>query len=289
MIIVDNGSTDDTKRVCDEWANAHRSSNFRVDVIEEPRAGAPIARNTGLMLVETRYVYFFDSDDFFSPDFLTDIETKLRNNNESESTEGDWDLLFTPVRQGKNGSLRTRSYEKSKRAAVQIISSMLSTHSMIFRTAWLKEIGGWDERLSIWQDWELGVRALLNKPNMCWATEKSYHEILLHDDSITGASIVKSWEGTLEAMRVALDDVNAAATLSKHAKADCLRALYLRAMIQAGRLAREKCKEGSKAYISYANDVIAHPTKPLRFWGKVLRNYVEMGGRGAWRVARQLL
>lgn len=288
LLIVDNGSTDETKAVCDDWANRHRSSTLRVDVIEEPTAGAPAARNAGLRRVETRYVYFFDSDDCFSADFLEDVERILRENRENPA-ECECDLLFTPVRQGRNGSMRVRDHEKSDRAAVQMISSMLSTHSMVLRTEWLRQIGAWDERLSIWQDWELGVRVLLNRPHILWATEKSYHEILLHENSITGASLVDRWEGTLEAMRVALEDVRAAKDMTKRELRSCLRALYLRAMIQAGRLLREHCPEGAQAYVDYAKEVIAHPTKPLRMWGMVLRNYVARGGRGAWRVARQLV
>ncbi len=288
LLIVDNGSTDETKAVCDDWANRHRSSTLRVDVIEEPTAGAPAARNAGLRRVETRYVYFFDSDDCFSADFLEDVERILRENRENPA-ECECDLLFTPVRQGRNGSMRVRDHEKSDRAAVQMISSMLSTHSMVLRTEWLRQIGAWDERLSIWQDWELGVRVLLNRPHILWATEKSYHEILLHENSITGASLVDRWEGTLEAMRVALEDVRAAKDMTKSELRSCLRALYLRAMIQAGRLLREHCPEGAQAYVDYAKEVIAHPTKPLRMWGMVLRNYVARGGRGAWRAARQLV
>lgn len=288
LLIVDNGSTDETKAVCDDWANRHRSSTLRVDVIEEPTAGAPAARNAGLRRVETRYVYFFDSDDCFSADFLEDVERILRENRENPA-ECECDLLFTPVRQGRNGSMRVRDHEKSDRAAVQMISSMLSTHSMVLRTEWLRQIGAWDERLSIWQDWELGVRVLLNRPHILWATEKSYHEILLHENSITGASLVDRWEGTLEAMRVALEDVRAAKDMTKRELRSCLRALYLRAMIQAGRLLREHCPEGAQAYVDYAKEVIAHPTKPLQMWGMVLRNYVARGGRGAWRVARQLV
>lgn len=288
LLIVDNGSMDETKAVCDDWANRHRSSTLRVDVIEEPTAGAPAARNAGLRRVETRYVYFFDSDDCFSADFLEDVERILRENRENPA-ECECDLLFTPVRQGRNGSMRVRDHEKSDRAAVQMISSMLSTHSMVLRTEWLRQIGAWDERLSIWQDWELGVRVLLNRPHILWATEKSYHEILLHENSITGASLVDRWEGTLEAMRVALEDVRAAKDMTKRELRSCLRALYLRAMIQAGRLLREHCPEGAQAYVDYAKEVIAHPTKPLRMWGMVLRNYVARGGRGAWRVARQLV
>ena len=281
MIVVDNGSTDDSKAVCEEWANRWRSTSLRVDVVEEPYGGAPAARNMGLRLCETRYVYFFDSDDRFSPDFLEDVETTL--------LDVDCDLLFTPVRQGAGDSFKVRHYEPTGRASLQIIMSMLSTHSMVFRTVWLREIGGWDERLSIWQDWELGVRALLHQPSVHWQTEKAYHEILLHRNSITGASAAERWEGTLEAMRVVKDEVQATESLSPHEYANCWRALYLRAMIHAGLLSREGCEEGAQAYTAFAMEMIPHPTKPLRMWGMVLRNYVASGGRGAWRVARQLL
>ena len=44
------------------------------------------------------------------------------------------------------------------------IDIVWSTTGVIWSKPFIKCIGGWDETLSAWQDWELHVRALLNQP-----------------------------------------------------------------------------------------------------------------------------
>lgn len=65
-ILVDDGSTDDSGRICDDYAA--RDSRFRV--IHQTNAGAANAKNTGLDQVTGAYVAFLDSDDWVEPDWL---------------------------------------------------------------------------------------------------------------------------------------------------------------------------------------------------------------------------
>jgi GT2 family glycosyltransferase len=172
---------------------------------------------------------------------------------------------------------------------MQIATSMLSTLSMFFRTAWLREIGGWDERLAVWQDWELGVRALLHHPRMRWLTQKAYHEIMLHENSITGASPTTRWKAALNTMRIARDTIMQAASATSFNPSPCLRALCLRAYIHAGLLSREGCQEGARAFYAFARQVHSTPSFRLRLLGTVLQHYTALGGRGAWRIMCALL
>lgn len=279
LMVVDNNSSDRTLAVCEEWAERHRSPAFRIDVLEELRPGAPAARNLGLRHVETPYVYFFDSDDLFSADFLTDMQGLLAAPSLSP------DLLFVPVSMRDGSQLQTRDYKRSEKPSAQIATSMWCTQSMVFRTEWLRSIGGWDESLSIWQDWELGVRALLHRPQILWATEKSYHEILLHEASITGASASSRWTAALTTMQVVCREVREASSIDTKNQKLCLRALYLRALIHAGLLSRERCMEGSRAFTAFARKVMSAPPLSLRLCGWLLHRYTAMGCHGAWRVS----
>ena len=60
IIIVDDGSTDDTPEMCDCWAE----KDFRIRVIHKKNQGLGFARNTGLENAIGKYVSFLDSDDF---------------------------------------------------------------------------------------------------------------------------------------------------------------------------------------------------------------------------------
>lgn len=58
VILVDDGSTDDTSKICNKYAN-----DDRVMVIHQENGGLSAARNTGIKTLFGRYVMFVDSDD----------------------------------------------------------------------------------------------------------------------------------------------------------------------------------------------------------------------------------
>lgn len=64
IILVDDGATDGSGRICDEYAR----KDARIRVIHQPNAGLAGARNTGLQIAEGEYVGFVDSDDRIAPD-----------------------------------------------------------------------------------------------------------------------------------------------------------------------------------------------------------------------------
>lgn len=68
VIVVDDGSTDDSGKIADEWAS--RDNRFRV--VHQPNGGSgpSAARNTALDLATGRYVTFVDSDDFIAPQYV---------------------------------------------------------------------------------------------------------------------------------------------------------------------------------------------------------------------------
>ena len=65
-ILVDDGSSDDSGRICDDYARW--DSRFRL--IHQANAGAANAKNTGLDHADGAYIAFIDSDDWVEPDWL---------------------------------------------------------------------------------------------------------------------------------------------------------------------------------------------------------------------------
>ena len=63
LLLIDDGSTDDSPRLCDEAA----LRDVRVRVLHQPNAGVAAARNKGLALAQGRYLCFVDSDDVLLP------------------------------------------------------------------------------------------------------------------------------------------------------------------------------------------------------------------------------
>lgn len=64
LILVDDGSTDSSPDICDEYAQ----KDYRVKVIHQSNQGPGPARNAGMDASESLYIGFVDSDDYILPD-----------------------------------------------------------------------------------------------------------------------------------------------------------------------------------------------------------------------------
>lgn len=65
IILIDDGSTDDSGKLCDDYAAEHKG----VKVIHQKNQGLSAARNAGLKVATGDFVTFVDSDDTVSPDY----------------------------------------------------------------------------------------------------------------------------------------------------------------------------------------------------------------------------
>ena len=263
VIVVDNGSTDGT----DKFLEAYCESHPTVTAASEPVRSAATARNKGLSLVRTTWVYFFDSDDEF------------------EDIPHDWDssaqLVAFPTRQKVESKVTIRAYKPVADPAVQILNGMLNTISMIFRTAWLKEIGGWNTACPVWDDWELGTRALIAEPRLQWITTKAYHTVKVHSDSLTGPSFKSRYKLQLEAIGQAATDTDRADT---HTAVRCRKALMLRTFILSGKLLYEGDKKASAQCRDFITEQFGKRPEGIGF-GRFLEQYSALGLRGAWELA----
>lgn len=70
IIVVNDGSTDDTKTVVESFRTAATSSGAALhwQIIEQPNRGLSAARNAGLLAATGEYVWWIDGDDFVEPD-----------------------------------------------------------------------------------------------------------------------------------------------------------------------------------------------------------------------------
>jgi glycosyltransferase involved in cell wall biosynthesis len=74
LIIVDDGSLDDTTEVCRRFAD---ESQRPVLYVYQANAGPARARNTGIRRARGEYLAFFNSDDFWEPEYLSTLVDAL--------------------------------------------------------------------------------------------------------------------------------------------------------------------------------------------------------------------
>lgn len=86
LILVDDGSPDDSGAICDAYASRHPC----VRVIHKPNGGLSSARNAGIDVAVGEYITFIDSDDFIGENTLPILMSRLE-------AHPDYDILEYPV------------------------------------------------------------------------------------------------------------------------------------------------------------------------------------------------
>ncbi len=76
LILIDDGSTDSSGLLCDEYSSIDK----RVRVIHQENGGVSSARNTGIKAASGSFLYFADSDDELFPDCLSVLVGNMQQN-----------------------------------------------------------------------------------------------------------------------------------------------------------------------------------------------------------------
>ena len=69
LIVVDDGSTDDSLEKCERWV----CNDNRINLIKQSNQGLSKARNSGIRVAKGDYLVFVDSDDWIEPDMFSNM------------------------------------------------------------------------------------------------------------------------------------------------------------------------------------------------------------------------
>lgn len=76
VVLVDDGSTDDSGKMCDEY----KKKDNRIVVIHQTNQGLSGARNSGIDIAKGVYITFIDSDDYVSKKYIEFLYTMICDN-----------------------------------------------------------------------------------------------------------------------------------------------------------------------------------------------------------------
>ncbi len=77
VILIDDGSTDNSGSICDAYA----ARDARIIVIHQKNGGAAAAKNAGLRVATGKYLSFVDSDDYLEPGAYAHMVSRLEATN----------------------------------------------------------------------------------------------------------------------------------------------------------------------------------------------------------------
>lgn len=200
IILADDGSTDNSSRICEEYAQ----KDGRVRVIHQKNRGVSAARNAGMDIASGDYLGFADADDWVEPEGFLHMLRQI------QSTGAD--VCYAASR--FDGSIKRRYYSGNKElllaseammelAAGNFISS---ADTAVYKRICIEGVR-FREDIHYWEDLDFQFRVLQKAGRVCMVKEPYYH-VRIHKESAThkktsakNASCLKI-AGRLEAMEV---------------------------------------------------------------------------------------
>lgn len=278
LILVDNNSTDDSLKVMTEWKAGNESDDLKVTITSEHTPGAAAARNKGLSLVETPYMAFFDSDDTMRENCVKEYMKLFTRQPDTDIICSNSMLHFT------DGKCRLLKFRRGNTLHNHIYHATLRTQGYAVSTAFMRKAGGWINHILAWDDWELGVRLLLNRPKLV-VSNKTLVDIYMQEQSITGtdfSSKAGEWEHALDMAEQAICNSDYP---DKH---KIIRRIDYRRVVLAAHYRKEGKREISDRL---HQSVIAryHNNPAMRLSMLFTFHYTAAGGRGAATLIEHLI
>ncbi|HET8775925.1 MAG TPA: glycosyltransferase family 2 protein [Thermoanaerobaculia bacterium] len=166
ILIVDDGSTDDTPAVADSLARGHAGL---VRVFHQPNGGAGAARETARTEARGDFIQHLDSDDLLLPRKFEVQVAALAAHPECGAAYG-----WTRFRH-RDGRVEPRPWKRSGESIETLFPAMLAgrwwdTPTPLYRGALIREAGPWT-RLRIEEDWEYDCRIASRGVRLAYCAE----------------------------------------------------------------------------------------------------------------------
>jgi len=154
VLVVDDGSTDDTESYVTEWARKHNITNvFDVCYIRQENSGPSAARNRGISEAKGDYVQFLDSDDILLPDKIQDGISAFMSDSDLDLVyclRGDWD----PDKDEVIPWTSPMADIEADPSPAEVVLRSVSTPLPLFTKVILEKSGLWNSELKSLEDWE---------------------------------------------------------------------------------------------------------------------------------------
>ena len=193
LILIDDGSTDDSFRICKEY-----TSDPRIKVKHIDNNGVSNARNEGLKLVSGDYVFFLDSDDYIDKNCLNWC-AKIINQYKVDIVK------FNYYKKLKNIKLKNNQYTIATNRIIKKAEYKELIYKNAFKTDDLCNVCGaifsskvisnifFDTTIKLGEDFLFFIEALKKSNSIFFADEYLYYYIVGHESATRSSNIEKNY------------------------------------------------------------------------------------------------
>ena len=153
VVIVDDGSTDNTKEIIQTF---FKDKKITYNYIYQVNAGPSSARNNGVKSANGKYIAFLDSDDEWHYKKL-EIQMKIMKENNLNFLGSTY--TYDDLKYEKLDKIELKKYIFKK----LILSNKFSTPGVIIKKILFEQLGGFDTSMKYSEDYDLWLRASLKE------------------------------------------------------------------------------------------------------------------------------
>ncbi len=158
IIVVDDGSTDETEDVLRRWGDLNEKENdLALHTIYQPNQGGNVARNRGIAEARGRYIAFLDSDDRWHP---SKLGKQLAVFVGDQGIGGVYcGVQHVDLETGRITEPARRSYPQGNILDQMLIKDVTApTSTYVVRREVFEKVGTFDVELQARQDWDMWIR-----------------------------------------------------------------------------------------------------------------------------------
>jgi glycosyltransferase involved in cell wall biosynthesis len=150
-IIVDDGSTDETRSVSQQFLE-----DSRIHYIYQENQGLSAARNTGIRHAHGEYLSFLDADDALEPEFLQKCVELLNSETEYPAVYTQCCFVNTEGQVLPRSGWGTVEVRRFRERLIE--GNFFPVHAVLVRKEDVQKAGLFDENLNSLEDWDLWLR-----------------------------------------------------------------------------------------------------------------------------------
>jgi glycosyltransferase involved in cell wall biosynthesis len=159
VIIVDDGSTDNSISVIEEYIN--KSPDNFIRLVRQKNSGPGAARNRGIEVAQSEWIAFLDGDDIWLPEKINMIRKAISQYPDiSIFTHDEYEV---DIAGNEKLKLLHKYYDNRKALFQQLYRGcFLSTSCMVVKKSALMDVGGFNINLPSAQDYDLWLKLARN-------------------------------------------------------------------------------------------------------------------------------
>lgn len=226
VFVIDDGSTDYTREIVEEWRRKHaEDTEFELSYLLQKHSGAPAARNFGLIESCGEFIQFIDSDDLLAPSKIGNQIHVLPTCESKTAIYGRWRYFIN----SKNGievyKVSTRTGEDNSLKNWIGGRWAVPPHSILWKRNDIAQLGPWDESLAADQDGDFSMRFLLRGGKLVFCPSAWVYHRLYEDpeSSVGGSESRKSFESRYRVIARIEDELTTKGMLDEYRRPLSLR------------------------------------------------------------------